>query len=162
MEDLFEKKKWFLEMSEPDFYDAMRKRDFAYMSDIYTEIMWYQYSCKDQYFFTEVLEGSMIRLPPVLKGVIQAVGKNFYYLLEEEDTIVYLLNKILSDEDAAYDYLKTTCMESDRVELDGNFIKFTDKAVKRLKLSVGDIMQITLYEDGSFIIFKLEYPVLFK
>lgn len=53
-------------------------------------------------------------------------------------------------------------MEADKVELTGDTMAFTPIAVKTLNLSVGDIIEIDFLDDESFVLSKVERPLVFE
>ncbi len=142
-----------------DFNVAMQERNFAYMSDIYNEMMRFESgdSCGDEYYFTEVMDGYNIEFPVIAQNIIRTFGRAFYYALKT-DYILYDKKEDTVDkreENKIFKIYKTGSLEADRIGLTGNRITLTPKAVKTLSLSVGDMVKITILNE-SFIVEKFE------
>ena len=147
------------EMNNPDFLYAVEGRNFDAMEDCYNEMMRYEEfgaaNNGNKYFFAEVLDGYVIFLSSLAKAKIGAIGRHFYYGLKKE-YIYYTLNAYPEDKDRLiYDFFKNDFLECKKVELTEDCITFTPKAVKQLKLSIGDIVKIC-FEDEAIIIDKHE------
>lgn len=140
-------------LNTPDFYRALRERNFDDMSDIYNEMTKYDgrkaREGENTCFFTEVLEGYKIKFPITAAGIIRSFGQDFYYALKD-DSIGYVLNESL-DEDIFFEDLNKENLEADRVKLTGDTITCTAKAVKTLELAVGDIIEIVICNEAFYI-----------
>ena len=147
---------------------AVRERNFNEMSDIYNEVMRYDNPTPadrmDKYVFTEVLDGYIIKFPLSAKNVIHAIGKDFYYVLTD-DYILYDADIYLNEDDTTdivLDSLKSMNVEAAKVELTGDTIAFTSMAIKTLKLSVGDIIEIDFFDNESFELSKFGGQLVFE
>lgn len=166
MRDFLKKRKRCFDINKPDFYTAIKERNFDDMADIYNEMMRYENDSRygdNKYFFTEILEGNLIDIPLIPGSIIRSFGKSFYCILKQESVEFELIRNFDDDEyeKLTFDYLQSECIEIKRVELTGNSIILTDKAVKQLELSVGNIIIITIFNE-SFIIEKFEKPYIFE
>lgn len=155
-------------LNKADFENALRERNFDEMSDIYNEMMRCDNSeatdRMEKYIFTEVLDRYIIKFPVNAKNVIRSMGKDFYYILTN-DYIMYDKDKVFNENnttDIIIDYLKSINVEADKVELTGDTMAFTPIAVKTLNLSVGDIIEIDFLDDESFVLSKVERPLVFE
>lgn len=161
MEDLTKLQKQARETNNPDFLRAVENRNFDDMADCYNEMMRYETAEsqdeEDKYSFAEILDGYVIRLSLIARAKIKAMGRHFYYGLAE-DYICYTVNQFPEDDDEddlVYELFKEDFLECKKVELTENEIKFTKRAVKQLRLSVGDIVKI-LFNEGIMSIDKYE------
>ncbi len=161
MKDLTKLQKQAFETNNDDFLHAVENRDFDDMADCYNEMMRYEKfvsaETADKYCFAEILDGYVMRLPSIARAKLKGIGKHFYYGLAE-DYIYYTLNEYpeMDDEDdLVYDLFKEDFLECKKVELTGNDIKFTKRAVKHLGLSVGDVVRIW-FKDEIMVIDRYE------
>ena len=157
MKDLSKLQKKAYKTNNPDFLHTVENRDFDDMADCYNEMMQYEgfgaIDEVDKYCFTEILDGYVIHLPLLARAKIKAMGPHFYYGLAEE-YINYIVNQFPEDDDKVdlvYDLFKEDFLECKKVELTESDIKFTQKAVKQLRLSVGDIVKLWFDEDVMVI-----------
>ncbi len=144
-------------MNSPDFLRAVESRNFDDMADCYNEMMRYEETGQandgNKYSFAEVLDGYVIHLSFVAKAKVKAIGKHFHYGLAE-DYIFYAWNESPEDDDSLEPaFFINDFLEYKKVELTESYITFTPKAVKQLRLSVGDIMKIW-FDDEIIIIDK--------
>lgn len=155
------------EVNRPDFYKAMEERNFDEMADIYNEMMRYDdlaaTNGMDRYFFGEVLDGYVIKLPANALSFIHRMGKDFYYILTDSYILYDIDEYPVEDEttDIAFDYLKKENVEADKIVFTGDTITFTPTAVKTLNLNVGDIIVIEIFDNESFQLCKCERPFVF-
>lgn len=156
------------EINKPDFIKAMEERNFEAMSDIYNEMMRYDdlatINASDRHIFTEILDKYTIKLPLNAFSAIKSMGKDFYYTLSDI-SIMYDIDNYPTEgamTDISYDYLKSENIEADKIELTGDTITFTPMAVKTLDLNVGNIIEIEIFDDESFILSKFERQFYFN
>ncbi len=161
MKDLTKLQKQAFETNNDDFLRAVENRDFDDMADCYNEMMRYEtveaQDEEDKYSFAEILDGYVIRLSLITRVKIKAMGTHFYYGLAEE-YICYTVNQFPQDDDEddlVYELFKEDFLECKKVELTENEMKFTKRAVKQLKLSVGDVVRIW-FNEGIMSIDKYE------
>ena len=146
----------------------MNERNFEEMSDIYNEMMRYEdlgaTDGMDKHFFTEILDGNVIKIPVTPSNIIRKTIKNFYYTLTDSSILYDIDNFPTEDEttDIAYKFLKSTSIEADKVELTDDTITLTPIAVKTLNLNVGDIIELEIFDDKSFELSKFEIPCCFN
>ncbi len=93
---------------------------------------------------------------------IRRKENDFYYILTDSYILFDVDEYPVTDDenDITLDFLKQENVEVTKVVLEGNTISFTATAVKTLNLSVGDIMEITLFDNDCFEICKFERPLL--
>ncbi len=147
------------ETNNSDFLRAVEKRNFDDMADCYNGMMRYAENDTgndgNKYFFAEILDGYVMHLPLIARAKIKAIGTHFYYGLAK-DYVYYTLNEYPEDNDSLVPaFFKSDLLACEKVELTESYITFTPKAVKQLKLSVGDIVKIC-FEDENIIIDKYE------
>ena len=147
------------EINSTDFFRAVQKRNFEDMTDCYNEMMRHEEfgaaNNGNKYFFAEVLDGYVIFLSSLAKAKIGAIGRHFYYGLKKE-YVYYTLDAYPEEhENLVPAFFKNDFLECKKVELTEDCITFTPKAVKQLKLSIGDIVKIC-FEDEAIIIDKHE------
>lgn len=152
MKDVTRLQKQAFKTNNPDFLRAVGSRNFDEMANCYNEMMRYEEGGAsddvDKYFFAEVLDGYVIRLPLLAKAKIKAIGKHFYYGLAK-DYISYMPDECPEEDeetDLAYAFFVDDFLECKKVVLMDS-ITFTRKAVKQLGLSLGDIVKICFKED---------------
>lgn len=154
-------------INKPDFYKAMEECNFDEMADIYNEMMRYNDLCAtggmDRYFFAEILDEYVIKLPTNAIPFIHRMGKDFYYILTDS-YILYDIDEYPvedGEKDITFEYLKRENIEADKIMFTGDTISFTPIAVKTLNLSVGDIIEIEIFDNESFQLSKFERPYIF-
>lgn len=146
------------EKNKNEFENAFKERNYNLMSDIYN----YDMMCHDKekmtdytdsYFFAEILEGFVIKIPPVKAKIINSLGAFFYYTLSK-DYIRYISTEH-SDDSAIgkkiLSYLTNEFFEVDKIEFKKDTIELPPVAAKLLNLSVGNIVEIKLDVDGFYI-----------
>ena len=165
MRNFVDRRKKSFEINRPDFYKAMEHRNFDEMADIYNEMMRYDdlaaTNGMDRYFFAEVLDGYVIKLPTNAVSFIRRMENDFYYILTDS-YILYDVDEYPvkdGETDVTLNFLKQDNVEVTKAVLAGDTIPFTTTAVKTLNLSVGDIMEITLFDNDCFEICKFERPL---
>lgn len=165
MRNFADRRRKSFEINRPDFYKAMEQRNFDEMADIYNEMMRYDdlaaTNGMDRYFFAEVLDGYVIKLPTNAVSFIRRMENDFYYILTDS-YILYDVDEYPvkdGETDVTLNFLKQDNVEVTKAVLAGDTIPFTTTAVKTLNLSVGDIMEITLFDNDCFEICKFERPL---
>ncbi len=155
------------EVNKPDFYKAMKERNYEEMADIYNEMMRYNDLAAtdglDRHFFAEVLEGYVLKIPANALSFIHRMKKDFYYVLTDS-YIVYDVDDYPVEDgetDITFDYLKSENIEAEKIVFTGDTISFTPTAVKTLNLLVGDIIEIEIFDSESFQLSKFEKPFIF-
>lgn len=166
MRNFVDRRKKSFETNRPDFYKAMEERNFEEMADIYNEMMRYDdlaaTNGMDRHFFAEVLDGYVIKLPINALSFIHRMENDFYYILTDSYILYEVDEYPVADgeNDVTLDFLKQDNVEVSKAVLSGDTISFTATAIKTLNLSVGDIMEITLFDNDCFEICKFERPLL--
>lgn len=166
MRNFVDRRKKSFEINRPDFYKAMEERNFEEMADIYNEMMRYDdlaaTNGMDRHFFAEVLDGYVIKLPINALSFIHRMENDFYYILTDSYILYEVDEYPVADgeNDVTLDFLKQDNVEVSKAVLAGDTISFTATAIKILNLSVGDIMEITLFDNDCFEICKFERPLL--
>lgn len=166
MRNFVDRRRKSFEINRPDFYKAMEERNFDEMADIYNEMMRYDdlaaTNGMDRHFFAEVIDGYVMKLPTNALSFIRRMENDFYYILTDSYILFDVDEYPVTDNenDITLDFLKRENVEVTKVVLEGNTISLTDTAVKTLNLSVGDIMEITLFDNDCFEICKFERPLL--
>ncbi len=146
------KKQWQkYKMHKADFYRALSERNFDEMADIYTEIRrcdsLFEGETQNTHFFAEVLEGYQVKIPMIAVNVIRSFGEDYYCILNGgivNYSFVEIPNEEEEEDDRVLECFRLDYKEAFKGKLTGDVITLTEKAVQNLRLSMGDIVEITV------------------
>ncbi len=117
--------------------------------------IWRKFMCTNDYskplfvFTSEVNEGGKIFFRSDVQEIFWSIGKEFFYLLTE-DGIELITNKFKRDVSEAMAQFSEDNIEACYIKIDNN-ITITEKTMKYLNIAVGDIVLISIFQDGAII-----------
>ena len=147
-------------MLRQDFEEAKANHDFCEMIDDYELLreLWATGELDSEEYhdvltpivhcFVEVKDNK-IELPSLYKSCTQNIGKKVIYSLEKDSIKLIIEN---ADDDKIFRYFKEEGKETKHIMLE-NFVELNGLAIKTLRLSSGDIVELCI-DDEMIAIFR--------